>query len=284
MSKLSKQFFLVLTVLSLFACNSQQREVEDKDTSSAEGDGMDHNEGESEQLSAEAIEKDGITVSPANIAKTYPNASLKLTNSAADFTKAGAHRFDFEVENYELAIQTAGAKERHCANSSMGQHIHFILNNAPYQAKYEPSFEAELLEGNNVVLAFLSRSYHESIKNNTAFVFENIQIGDGVGDFDMNAQHLFYSRPKGNYSGKDAQKILFDFYLINTALAEDGNHVRLTIDDIEFTIDSWQPYFVEGLSIGSHRFRIELIDQSGNLIEGPFNDSGEREITIGEPS
>lgn len=278
----SRQVFSILFVCCLFSCTGGQKEVENNNSEETLEEGRQAYE--NELTPADPIQKNGITVAPANIDKTFPNAVLKLTNSDADYTKAGMQQFDFDVENYELAVQTERAEERHCANSSKGQHIHFILNNGPYQAKYEPSFKAELMEGNNVVLAFLSRSYHESIKNSAAFVFKNFQIGEESGGFDMNGQHLFYSRPKGAYSGNDTKKILFDFYLINTTLAEDGNQVRLTIDDTEFMISSWQPYFVEGLTEGTHRFRIELIDQSGNPIDGPFNDSGEREITIGEPS
>ena len=40
-------------------------------------------------------------------------------------------RFDFNVTGFTLKGQTPDAGERGCANSPDGQHIHFILNNAP---------------------------------------------------------------------------------------------------------------------------------------------------------
>lgn len=228
-----------------------------------------------------AMSKNGITVYKADLVKEFPDAKLSLESpKPEDVQGAGTQTFSYSVENYELAKQTPGADERHCANSQKGQHIHFILNNSPYTAHYEPTFDADLAEGNNVVLSFLSRSYHESIKNGDAYTLVNYPIGEPTEKFDEKAEHLFYSRPKGTYSGKDAVKILLDFYLVNSELAEDGNKVIATIDGTEFELSSWEPYFVEGLGNGEHTFRIRLVDNEGNLIPGPFNDSGDRIITL----
>jgi len=228
-----------------------------------------------------AIEKNGLKFYKANIAKDFPNAKLSLSApTKAAKLKAGEVQFDFSLADYELAVQTEDAEMRHCANSQEGQHIHYILNNSPYLAKYEPSFKAELNEGNNVVLAFLSRSYHESIKNSTAFTLTNFPIGNVAGDFDETAPHLFYSRPKGEYKGKDTEKVLLDFYLVNTTLSKTGKKVKVTINETEFIVDKWAPYFVEGLPEGENTFRIVLIDAEGNPVPGPFNDSGVRTVVM----
>lgn len=228
-----------------------------------------------------AIEKNGLKFYKANIAKDFPNAKLSLSAPTKTAKlKAGEVQFDFSLADYELAVQTEDAEMRHCANSQEGQHIHYILNNSPYLAMYEPSFKAELNEGNNVVLAFLSRSYHESIKNSTAFTLTNFPIGNVAGDFDETAPHLFYSRPKGEYKGKDTEKVLLDFYLVNTTLSETGKKVKVTINETVFIVDKWAPYFVEGLPEGENTFRIVLIDAEGNPVPGPFNDSGARTVVM----
>lgn len=230
-----------------------------------------------------AMEVEGIKLYPAQIAETYPDAKLSLKSpKKEEVQEAKEYEFSFAVERYELMQQTDDEKAQHCANSKKGQHIHFILNNAPYEAHYEPNFKAELMEGNNVVLAFLSRSYHESIKQKDAFILQNFPIGEETAAFDQTSKHLFYSRPKGTYSGKDAERILLDFYLVNTSLSKEGERVRVTIDEKEFVLNSWQPYFVEGLSMGEHTFRIQLIDANGDVVPGPFNDSGERVINLEE--
>ena len=166
------------------------------------------------------------------------------------------------------------------ANSAKGQHIHFILNNGPYSAHYDQNFDYELPDGNNVVLAFLSRSYHESVKNSDAYVLT--QIGDS-NKINLESEFLFYSRPKGTYEGLDTEKLLLDFYLVNTKLSATGNKVKLTIKQGTFThqflIDSWDAYYIEGLDKGDVTIKLELVNNEGNLIETPFNPS-ERVVTL----
>lgn len=267
-----------LSVLFLVACggNEQVESTTEMITDSA----VIESPSDNMQLGI-AIEKNGLKFYEANIAKDFPIAKLSLSApTKAAKLKAGEVQFDFLLADYELAVQTEDAEMRHCANSQEGQHIHYILNNSPYLAKYEPSFKAELNEGNNVVLAFLSRSYHESIKNSTAFTLTNFPIGNVAGDFDETAPHLFYSRPKGEYKGKDTEKVLLDFYLVNTILSKTGKKVKVIINETEFIVDKWAPYFVEGLPEGENTFRIVLIDAEGNPVPGPFNDSGARTVVM----
>src|SRR5690606_17122692 len=87
---------------------------------------------------ADAVSQNGITVYKADIAQEFPDAKLKLESpQPKDVTAAGTQTFKYSVEDYELATQTPGAEERHCANSQEGQHIHFIVNNGPYSAQYK---------------------------------------------------------------------------------------------------------------------------------------------------
>jgi hypothetical protein len=155
------------------------------------------------------------------------------------------------------------------ANSKKGQHIHFIVNNGPYSAHYSESFTKKLDEKNNIILAFLSRSFHESVKNSNAYVLTQT----GNEKIDLTDEFLFYSRPKGTYKGVDTEKLLLDFYLVNTNLSSTGNKVKATIQDTEFIIEEWAPYYIEGLPKGEIKIKLELIDASGNLIDSPFNPS-----------
>ena len=267
-----------LLLLSSIACTEQKKKTESNKASEAE---MMENSEMKEVLEEKIImEKNGLKVYTAPSEKEYPKAKLNLKNPIGEKLTVGETTFDFVVTDYNLTEQTNAEKTKTLANSEKGQHIHFIVNNAPYQAKYTHSFDTKLEEGNNVVLAFLSKSFHESVKTKTAYYFNNFYVGNDKSDFDMNAQHLFYSRPKGEYKAEKAKQLLFDFYLINTELSPSGNKVKLTIDETEFMIPEWKAYFVEGLSVGEHSFRIQLVDKDGNMIEGPFNDSGERKITI----
>ena len=64
-----------------------------------------------------------------------------------------------------------------------------------------------------------------------------------------------------------------DFYLVNTDISPNGNKVRLTVQEKEFIIDSWAPYYLEGLEKGEVNLKLELIDEKNNLIKTEFNPS-----------
>ncbi len=223
----------------------------------------------------EKVEESKITLSKFEDSPKFAEAKISLNKPAvgqiSEDTGKAEVKFNFNVENYELGLQTDGAGENGLANSGNGQHIHFILDNAPYSAHYEPSFSKEIGEGHHVLLAFLSRSYHESVKN--AFLVQPVTVGEPQGEApDLSAPHLFYSRPKGTYSGKDTEKLLLDFFLVNTEISETGNKVKATINGEEFTITEWVPYVIEGLDKGEVKIQLQLVDAEGNLIPGPFND------------
>lgn len=88
----------------------------------------------------------------------------------------------------------------------------------------------------------------------------------------MKAPTLIYSRPKGEYSGKDAENLLLDFFVLNTTLSEDGHKVRATINGQEFIITEWAPQIIKGLPMGEVSIQLELLDETGALIPGPFNE------------
>tara|TARA_B100001109_G_C18763045_1_gene426996 strand:+ start:184 stop:891 length:708 start_codon:yes stop_codon:yes gene_type:complete len=202
----------------------------------------------------------------------YANAKISLAQTS--IVDEG-YEFLFNVIDYKLGLQTLKDFEYNLANSAKGQHIHFIVNNGPYSAHYENLFTKELKDSTNVILAFLSRSYHESVKNPNAFVLTQV----GEKQVDLDRELLFYSRPKGTYKGVDTEKLLLDFYLVNTEISKNGNKVRATIQDKEFIIDEWAPYYIEGLSKGEVKIKLELIDSSGSLIDTHFNPS-ERTIIL----
>ena len=207
-----------------------------------------------------------ITITKVSGSPEYINAKLGLEDP---IISEDGYEFSFNVDQYELGIQTLKDFEYSLANSAKGQHIHFIVNNDPYSAHYNKKFSKKLQGDSNVILAFLSRSYHESVKNKNAFVLTQL----GEQKIDLNNEFLFYSRPKGTYKGSDTEKLLLDFYLINTEISADGNKVRATIQEKEFIIDEWAPYYIEGLVKGEVKIKLELIDASGNLIDTPFNPS-----------
>ncbi|MBP2830864.1 hypothetical protein J8281_01590 [Aquimarina sp. U1-2] len=216
-----------------------------------------------------------ITLEKLEGSPAYADASLILdTPEDIKMAKAGEMEFSFNVENYELGAQTKGPNAQKLANSGKGQHIHFILDNQPYSAHYEPNFKKEVPAGVHHLVAFLSRSFHESVKNENSVIVRKLIVGDTPEDklgLDMKAPTLIYSRPKGEYAGKDTEQVLLDFFVLNTSLSEKGHKVRATINGEEFMITEWAPHVIKGLPMGEITIQLELLDEMGKLLPGPFN-------------
>ena len=225
--------------------------------------------------SGEAMESNGIRLTPFNDSPKYPEAQLNLTSpSGGTPVPSGDVAFSYQVSNFILTKMSGGPHMAQMANSMKGQHIHNIVDNEPYTAHYETKFTKPMADGQHVVLSFLSRSYHESLKHRGAYDLRVVNVGKGpftAPTFNTKAPGLFYSRPKDTYSGADARRIMLDFYLVNTTLEPGGNRVRATINGTEFMLDQWAPYMMEGLPAGENTVKLELVDAAGTMIPGQFN-------------
>lgn len=272
----------VLICLFLNSCDS-------KNEKSKEAENVDTLATDNTSVAKEAVSEDTVgvlksgdlTLRPLVQSPDFPDAILELNKPEENGKlKPGKVEFNYEIKNYELKGQTSGFCHDQCSNSKDGQHIHLILNNEPYIAKYEPKFEEELKEGHYVALSFLSRSYHESLKHSQAYDLRQFVVGKAPNkNIDLTQPMLFYSRPKGEYVGNDTKNILLDFYLVNTELSENGNKVKATINGNEFTITQWKPYLIEGLPMGETKIKLELLDKDNKPVKAPFNPV-ERKITL----
>ncbi len=220
----------------------------------------------------------------------FPGAQLTMTSATAAKvgTDSAKVSFAFAVKNYELKNQTADAGGKLCNNSDKGQHIHFVLDNMPYVALYEPKHEVMLKTNTeHSLICFLSRSYHESIKSEGAAVVYNFKIdetGKLVKAETPKTPMLFYSRPKGDYIGKDTANVLLDFYLANAKLGTDLQ-VKADIKNettgatASFNLNEWKPKFIQNLGTGKCMVTLTLIDKSGNPVAGP-NTTMSRNFTL----
>ena len=236
-------------------------------------------------VSGEAQTRNGITLTPFDDSPRFPSAQMRVLNPInGSGVPSGTVGFDYELTNFELTKMTGSDHAAHMANSMKGQHIHLIVDDQPYIAKYETHFQQPIADGQHVVLSFLSRSYHESLKQQGAYDLRLLTVGKLAENtppmsFDLKAPALFYSRPKDTYAGADAKQIMLDFYLVNTTLSPGGNQVRATINGTPFMLSRWLPYMMEGLPAGQATIQLELLDSRGNLIPGPYN-SVTRTITV----
>lgn len=274
MKKIFLSLAILAAVLGTFSC-SNKTENENPNIP-PEPSIEDHSSNDSTTLVM--LEKNGVTLTEVTGSPTFPDSKLSIISPAVDTSlEIGPANFQFKIEggNYELGVQSSDVSTKKCSNSSKGQHIHLILNNEPYQASYDTSYTTknDLEAGNYVALAFISRSYHESLKHPGAYALTQFKVGEEeMDEIDLTAPHLFYSRPKGEYANEFADEVMLDFYLVNTSISEDGNYVKVTLNETtEFKITKWVPYLIKGLPVGPNTVQIALYDKNDNYIEGHFN-------------
>ena len=240
-----------------------------------------------------------VAISTVTPSPDFPGAALSIASVKAEKVGADSAKvsFAFDVKNYELKMQTSDNGTKMCNNSDKGQHIHFILDNGAYKALYEPKNEVTLPNDGkeHYLMAFLSRSYHESIKTKGATVVYHFKI-DEKGNLkkldDPKTPMLFYSRPKGDYMGKDVNNVLLDFYVWNCSLATDGYKVKADISNetvpaqqLTATFDKWEPHFIQNLGFGKCKVSLTLVDKDGKPADGPMTAaSREFNLAAGEVS
>jgi len=223
-----------------------------------------------------------VALTPVTGSPEFPGAELAIQSvkAAPNATKDSATvSFEFAVKNYKLTEQTPDAANKQCNNSDKGQHIHFIMDNGPYAALYAPKQQITLANNTeHYLMCFLSRSYHESIKSKGAAVVYHFKI-DEKGNLkkldDPKEPMLFYSRPKGDYVGKDTANLLLDFYVWNATLGSDYK-VKAEIANEsngqkkEELISTWQPMFIQNLGTGKAHVTLTLVDKDGKTVNSPM--------------
>ncbi|MFB0924955.1 MAG: hypothetical protein QMB65_06695 [Vicingaceae bacterium] len=199
------------------------------------------------------LQKDGITLIEIK-SKNNKEASIQLNTKK------------FGVGKNHLSYTVEGVQDYSIA---------YLANNYTLSQFKSDVFEVEFLNGNNVFLSFLTDENNISIKTNKASVLKSSILGGVESLFDMVQPHLFYYLPQAEMDDP-----ILDFYLVNTSISEAGNKVRVTINKTEFIINKWSAYKISGLTSKENTVRIQLLDKNNQLIEGPFNDSGDRRFVL----
>jgi hypothetical protein len=216
-----------------------------------------------------------------------PLPAVTITAPRANESVPAAKAGDFEVK---LAIKDwPVAKD--------GPHIHLILDDKPYHAVHEPAGKVKLselsggepvAEGEHVLFAFPSRETHISVKpagGKKPFSAVVFWVGKaGKATWKPTDPTLIYSRPKGEYSGAEAEKVALDFYLLNAELGEGKHAVRATVTPASgmpgtVVAKAWAPFELVNLPHGEAKVKLELLDKDGAVVPGRFN-STERSINM----
>jgi len=179
----------------------------------------------------------------------------------------------------DISGDLKGYKPHMDPETKMGNHIHVILDNQPYEAYYNLDEEFELRnvsDGEHTLRVFASRPWHESYKNEGSFQMVKFTVKNGGaetnkpattnsgqqmsnaiantaptpegkamqpstgGAVDATKPLLTYSRPKGEYKAADAETIMIDFWLANGKLTGDGGEYR-----VRYSVDGGEAKFIE---------------------------------------
>jgi hypothetical protein len=244
-----KHLFSLILFISLITISCKTENKEMKENSKADSPEMKY------------------TLTPFENSASFPDATL----AGMDYMD-GKFNFDVQGSSYTLGEQTSDAPQKMCANSAEGQHIHLIVDNEPYAAKYTSEFDYDITDGEHYLLAFLSRSYHESIKTADASIAVKAKVENKtIQDIEpIEDAMVFYSRPKGTYVGEDTKKVMLDFYLKNVRLG-DQYKLEADINGEKHIITDWQPYYIEGLPMGENTISLSLMNMEGTVVDSPLN-------------
>jgi len=212
--------------------------------------------------------KTSISLSPClplDSLATYPNVTMQ------NYTYT-AGKAIFGPQGVRLGGQTPHSKARESAKTKKGTHVHLNIDNKEHAISNRNTFEYHIPNGKHKLFAFIARSYYESIKNTKAIIAKEVEVKNGelIKSKNLPDVAIIYNAPRGLFKIANSKKILLDFLLFNTEINEEGNTVRVTIDQTSvFEINTWQAYYIEGALPGEHTVKLELLDATGKQITTP---------------
>ncbi|MFT6166888.1 MAG: hypothetical protein ACJAV5_001426 [Vicingaceae bacterium] len=230
--KLIVPFFCIL----LFSC-SDSTSLEERLAVQLENDGV--------------LQQGSILVTPVKYKKEYALQELSLKSE------------EVKEAEHKLNLQFKEALPK-------GYEIHYTINNGPLIISKTAEIELEILEGNNVVLAFLSLANGLRIPNEKAVFLKNYVLGDGQqSNVTETGVHLFHHLS----NQADSSGLFLDFYAKNV-LEGLSYFVRVIVDQNQFDLPLNKAFLLEGLPKEDQGIRIQLVDGNGDVVDGPFNDTG----------
>lgn len=285
--------FLPLSLLGLLACAGDAKTTEEPVTTATASATADASATAPATASATSSAAAPAALPPVTLEAGTPAAApekaptLKITAPTAGQLIPADKAPDFEVK-----LDLKGWDVPANAN-----HVHVILDGKPYKRIDDPKAPiklkdldaAPLAEGQHVLVAFPSRSTHESVKpigKAAPVAVTTFYVGKKEGSWKTTDPTLVFSRPKGaNDGAPPAEGILVDWYLLNAELG-DGKHsveATLTGPGVEagqkVSIKAWTPWRIKNVRDGKYTLHMSLLGKDGKVVPGPMNDVT-REFTV----
>ena len=222
--------------------------------------------------SAIVLEREGIKLTEVFNIPKFKTIEVGLEADNQRFN-LGMNRIEFKSKNFNLGQRTIDQDIHKVRNEKRGQYLSVVRNNGPAVKQFGSNIEASLNIGENYFLCFLNRSYDISLKTPKAgFLFKINANSNGCSSNTNVMDSIAYviNQPSGVYTGLETNKILFDFYLKNVSIGKNGNYAVLSINEIQFKLNKWAPFWVTGLAKGKHIFNVEVFNKDGKKINSVF--------------
>ncbi len=235
-----------------------------------------------------------IQVVPVSNAPSSSSQELEIVlPEKEEVLQEGPIYLQFRVDGFSLGTIPDLERAKELVNAKKGQSIRIIIDEkhtlsyagpsiAPfdedgnyYQANSRIKLPFSLEKGEHIIRAFLVRSFGESIKGDDTFSMRQFFVKEKRINKelpDLKEPILTYNQPAPSFPFSEKKPVLLDFYLSNCEISKDGYQVKVIIDDKEVRfLTDWNPYYIYGLTKGSHTVQIELLDENKRLVGGAFN-------------
>lgn len=213
------------------------------------------------------LERGGIKLAEFTDFPKFTDVETKIASQNQTF-KMGLNKIEFNNKYFNLGEKTAEERSHYVRLNEGGQYLGVIKPKGSVKKVINGQFETDVVKGENIFLCYLARSYDLSVKNpNASFFFKiNADPSGCFSETNLSDTVVALLQPRGNFAANEKNKILFDFYLKNVSIGD--GYMSLIIDNIEFKLTKWAPFWISGLKSGTHKVSIDLKDKDGNSING----------------
>ena len=234
----------------------------------------------SEHVDIIILEDKGVKITEANDFPLFLDCCLNFITPKAN-AFFGPNEFEFGIKNFDLIGSTVDEKKKGVRLNDKGQFLYVIKNRNEITRVNSTKFAFDLSHGVTNYFIAPSRSYEMSIKNDSSYLaFEYDVEEDSCSFKEIKEPAIYLCSPSGIYPNSHSDKVLLDFFVINTEINEQ-TRVKITIDkDVHFIVNKWAPFYVEGLKSGNHTIKLQLVDKDGNQIKGDYTSFKETRFTL----
>jgi hypothetical protein len=254
MKKTTLYFWLPVLVFLFYSCSLKEK----KEEKVFEMTGSDSLEIEKKEVSFYFYEEE----------KEYPDAIIEMYAPLSNQKfSPGRIPFEFNIKNYPFGEDLDGFK------------LNTILNSGDPVGHNSPIFQQELKEGTYRIVAYLVDSQGLALKEFGNYVDREFMVGN-TRPFPYSSEpYLALNLPVNGQTYSEGEEVTIDFLVIGGDMLLDNLQVEIKVGDFHYEITEINPVRILNLPKGEHLIQLNLSNQNGKSMEGPFS-SAQKTIVI----